>query len=204
MERDYKKDIEHIHSFMEQSSRFISLNGLSGIVIGIVALIATGLAYGFMSQNHALNYQGTEKLYTPDLMTALIFIGVITLFIALSCGIFFTIRKSKKIKAPIWTNLTKRLLISLFIPLIAGGVFCLSLIFHHHFIMVAPTTLVFYGLALINSGKYTYNELTYLGICETVLGLIALFLPGYGLIFWALGFGLLHIIYGFLMYKKYH
>jgi len=69
--------------------------------------------------------------------------------------------------------------------------------------LIAPSTLLFYGLALINASKYTFDELRYLGIAEIVLGIIACFLVGYGLIFWTVGFGFLHIIYGTFMYFKY-
>ncbi|MEO9210211.1 MAG: hypothetical protein ABI208_03885, partial [Ginsengibacter sp.] len=111
---------------------------------------------------------------------------------------------SKKNKIAIWNSLTKRLLISLAAPLLAGGVFCLALIYYGQFGLVAPATLIFYGLALINASKYTLNDIGYLGYCELTIGLIAVFFIGLGLIFWAVGFGLLHIIYGFMMHKKYH
>ncbi|MES2397617.1 MAG: hypothetical protein V4549_16525 [Bacteroidota bacterium] len=68
---------------------------------------------------------------------------------------------------------------------------------------MAPSSLLFYGLALINASKYTLNDIRYLGICEIVLGLIASLYIGYGLLFWAAGFGVLHIVYGAVMYYKY-
>lgn len=68
---------------------------------------------------------------------------------------------------------------------------------------MAPTTLVFYGLALVNASKYTLPDIRLLGISEIVLGLIAMFRIGNGLECWAAGFGLLHIIYGAMMYYKY-
>ena len=103
----------------------------------------------------------------------------------------------------IWDALTRRLLINLMIPLITGGLFCLALFYHGYIALIAPATLIFYGLALINSSKYTFNDVRYLGISEIVLGMIALFMLGYGLEVWAIGFGLLHILYGSLMYFKY-
>ncbi|MCA4900498.1 MAG: hypothetical protein ING88_17115, partial [Cytophagales bacterium] len=48
-----------------------------------------------------------------------------------------------------------------------------------------------------------YDEVRYLGYCELVVGVFAALFPGYGLYFWAVGFGLLHILYGSLMYTKY-
>jgi hypothetical protein len=91
----------------------------------------------------------------------------------------------------------------LFIPLIAGGLFVAALLFHGLIFLIAPVTLIFYGLALINASKHTYHDVKYLGLIEIALGLIASFFVGYGLFVWALGFGVMHIVYGILMYLKY-
>jgi general stress protein CsbA len=94
-------------------------------------------------------------------------------------------------------------LFSLAIPLVTGGLFCLALLYQHMFVMIAPATLIFYGLALINGSKYTLRDVHYLGLCEIVLGIAGSFLLGYGLLIWTIGFGVLHIIYGTVMYYKY-
>jgi hypothetical protein len=62
--------------------------------------------------------------------------------------------------------------------------------------------LIFYGMALLNGSKYTYHEIRALGILEVLLGLIASMNLGHGLLFWALGFGVLHIIYGVLVWYR--
>ena len=122
---------------------------------------------------------------------------------AFASGIFFTVRKAKKKEQKIWDALTQRLLINLMIPLVAGGFFCLALLYHGYIGLIAPATLIFYGLALVNGSKYTLADVRVLGISEIVLGLIASFFLGYGLEFWMLGFGVLHILYGTIMYYKY-
>lgn len=203
MTNKHQDDLEHIRSMMERSSRFISLSGISGIMAGVIALIASVFAFYFMSKN-GINYLADNRSYSPTLQNQLMITGMLALIGALYFGIFFTVRKSRKNNIKIWNALSQRLLISLIIPLIAGGIFCLALIYHGQFGLVAPATLIFYGLALINASKYTLNDIKYLGYCQLLLGLIALFFIGYGLFFWALGFGLLHIIYGFMMHKKYH
>lgn len=63
--------------------------------------------------------------------------------------------------------------------------------------------LIFYGLGLINASKYTLTDIRFLGISEIVLGLLAAIWVGYGLLFWVLGFGFLHLVYGFIMFWKY-
>ena len=128
-------------------------------------------------------------------------IGV--LILALGTGIFFTTRKAKKHGLKIWDSTSKRLLINLLIPLATGGIICLILLDKHYYALVAPATLVFYGLSLVNASHHTYRDIRYLGLTQIVLGLVAFMYIGYGLLFWAIGFGVLHILYGTLMYFKY-
>lgn len=198
-----KDDLQHIRQMMERSSRFISLNGLSGVAAGVVALIGAAIAWWLFQQYNVKDFEGDQYVYNTDLELRLLLLAIIILVVAIAGGIFFTIQKTKKQGLKIWTATTQRLLTQLMIPLVAGGLFCMALFYHGLFGLIAPATLVFYGLALINASKYTYSDIQYLGICEVFLGIIASFLPGYGLLFWALGFGVLHIIYGTLMYRKY-
>jgi hypothetical protein len=142
-------------------------------------------------------------LYSANLVSELILTGIIILLFALTFGIFFTLRKSKKDNLPVWTTATKNMLFNLAVPLTAGGVFCLALLYHQIYVLVAPATLIFYGLALVNAEKYTFSDVKYLGFCQLILGFISLFFLGYGLIFWILGFGILHILYGLVMFRKY-
>lgn len=203
MINDPKEDLQHIRQMMERSSRFISLSGLSGVVAGVIALIGAACAYYLLKRN---GIDFTDNVYTlepENLLLKMFLLATIILITAISFGIWFTVRKSKKQGLAIWTNATKQLLINLFGPLLTGGVFCLALLYHGNIAYVAPATLVFYGLALVNASKYTYSDIQYLGYCEVFLGLVAMFLVGYGLIFWSLGFGVLHIVYGIVMYQKY-
>lgn len=203
MTEKHQEDLVHIRSMMERSSRFISLSGLSGVFAGLSALLGGGYVYQLFKANGIEYFEDNHQLYSTSLITKLILTAFVILFFALAFGIFFTVRKSKKLNLPIWTSATKNMLFNLAIPLIAGAVFCFALVYHQMFILVAPSTLIFYGLALLNAEKYTYSDIKYLGFSEVVLGSIALFFVGYGLVFWILGFGILHIFYGLLLFKKY-
>jgi hypothetical protein len=203
MNRKHQEDLSHIRSMMERSSRFISLSGLSGVFAGLSALIGGLYVYQLFKINGLDYFDGEHKLYSVDLVSELVIIAFIILFFALTFGIFFTIRKSRKYNLPIWTSATKKMLFNLAIPLLVGGVFCLALLYHQIYVLIAPATLLFYGLALINAEKYTFSDIKYLGFCELVLGCISLFFLGYGLVFWIIGFGILHILYGLIVFKKY-
>jgi len=203
MNQKHQEDLSHIRSMMERSSRFISLSGLSGVFAGLSALIGGLYVYQLLGTNGLDYFDGEHKLYSVDLVSELVFIALIILFFALTFGIFFTIRKSRKYNLPIWTSSTKKMLINLAIPLLVGGVFCFALLYHQIYVLIAPATLLFYGLALINAEKYTFSDIKYLGFCELALGCVSLFFLGYGLVFWIIGFGILHILYGLIVFKKY-
>jgi len=201
--KNYHEDLSHIRSMMERSSRFISLSGLSGVVAGLAALIGAGYVY-VVFQREGINYfDGNRNIFSPDLVRELVIIGTLILFVAVLSGYFFTANKSKKKGLKIWDATTKRLLFTFCVPLITGGLVCLALLYHHFFVLVAPATLIFYGLALVNAERYTLTDVKYLGYCQIALGLLSIFFLGWGLLFWAFGFGVLHIVYGLIMHKKY-
>lgn len=203
MEKDYLKDISEIRSIMEKSSRFISLSGLSGVMAGIYALIGAAIAYNLVYTSQELVY---DQLIIRDVrgnVGSLILIALSVLMAAVFTGIYLTRKKARKQGLKTWDESAKRSLINLMIPLVAGGI--LVIIFYEQGLigMIAPLTLIFYGLGLINASHYTYRDIRLLGISEVILGLIASAVIGYGLLIWAIGFGVLHIVYGALMYFKY-
>ena len=198
----YIDDIKEIREMMSRSSRFISLSGLSGIAAGISALAGAYAAYQTVYAQQ--NYLGYRKaILTYDSIFTLLIIALATLLAALGFGIFFTTRKARKTNSPIWTQQTRRLLVNLFIPLSTGGILCLLLLFKGYIGFVAPFTLIFYGLALVNASHFTLKEVKSLGLIEIVLGLTGTYFIGYGLLFWAIGFGILHIVYGIIMQIRY-
>jgi hypothetical protein len=201
--KNYHEDLSHIRSMMERSSRFISLSGLSGVVAGLTALIGAGYVYFVLKREGISYFDGDRNIYQPALVRELVMIGALILVVALLSGYIFTANKSRKKGLKIWDATTKRLLITFIVPLITGGIFCLALLFHHLFVWIAPATLIFYGLALVSAERYTLTDVKYLGYCQIVLGLVSLFFLGWGLLFWAIGFGFLHIVYGSIMHKKY-
>ena len=194
------QDLAQIRSMMERSSRFLSLSGLSGIFAGIYALIGAFVAFKMLGLHIAStalkpyllrgNIQGPE-----DFDLSFVFIPCVILIAALGTGYFFTWRNAQKHDQKIWTKTSWLMLVNLFIPLAVGGLFSLIMIYHQIYFLLAASTLIFYGLALINASKYTLDEIRYLGISEIVIGLLAAFFIDYGLLFWAIGFGVLHIFY---------
>ena len=196
--------LNDIRNIMNRSSKFISLSGLSGIFAGITALVGAYFAHqvlkDYLAGNIGFGYDAQS-----DIEIELLKIGILVLIVALLGGIFFTYRQSRKKNLPLWDSTSRNLIVNLAIPLVTGGLFVIALLLNHSNAvgLVAPSTLIFYGLALINASKFTYSDIKFLGVCEIILGIIAMFNIGYGLYFWAAGFGVLHILYGSIMYFKY-
>jgi len=206
---EYLESIHEIRSIMERSSKFMSLSGLSGIAAGITALISGTIAFiylgsasiGKSAPGYTLPNQGPAP--TEQILFLLV-LATVTMIIAFTLTYFFTRRNAKKKNLPIWDKTAKLVTFNMLVPLITGGLFVLALVFRFSMYgLVAPSTLVFYGLALINASKYTVSHTQWLGLAEIAIGLVALLFYRYGLVFWIIGFGVFHIIYGIALYYSF-
>ena len=187
------QDIAEIRQMMERSSRFISLSGWSGISAGVFALIGVFVA--------RLLIRSTDN---QSLEISLMADAFIVLFLALTSTLFFSFRKARRQGTKLWSPVTRRLLVNMAIPLLTGGVYSTILLIQDHNHLLAGITLIFYGLALVNAGRFINKEAVILGIMEITLGIAATIWHAWGLWFWATGFGLLHIIYGITLHYKYN
>jgi hypothetical protein len=209
MKNDTKsiEDIKVIRKIMEESSRFLSLSGLAGLFAGITAIAGALVAYFVILENGSIKYSDYLKSLTEQnagvVRLELLADALIVLIISVMVSLYFSIKKAKKEGKNFMTPISKRLLINFLIPLATGGIFAVVLMIQNNIQLIIPCFLIFYGLALVNAGKFTFGEIFYLGVLELVIGLVSAFIPAWGLIFWILGFGLLHIIYGLAMYRKY-
>ncbi len=202
-EQDYIRDIAEMRSMMERSSKFLSLSGLAGIMAGIYALSGAYIAYKLFYFNpDEIVYSTTSGNGYSNLLKV-VFLAFIILILAIGTAMFLSYKKANKKGEKLWNATAKRLLINMAVPLVAGGLLILILISKGLIGLIAPFTLLFYGLALYNASKFTYGEVRSLGLIEMGLGLISSYFVGYGLLFWALGFGVIHIIYGIYMHYRY-
>lgn len=197
-EKDYRSDIAAIRHMMERSSKFLSLSGWAGVMAGLYALGGAWLAYD------QFNFNPAEPAYPAILMPMqLIVLAVVILILALGTAVVLSHRKAVKRNERIWNTASRRMLLQMAFPLVAGGLFALILISKDLVGLLTPVTLLFYGLSLVCAGSFTYKEIRFLGIMEILLGLAGACYTAYGLLFWAIGFGLLHILTGVYLHYKY-
>ena len=203
-EQDYTRDLTEIRSMMERSTKFLSLSGLSGIMAGIYALVGAYVAHRlFYIENGSVLNNIIDRGEITSEMEELLILAIVILVLAVGTAVILSLQKSKKEGEKIWNSTARRMVLNMAIPLITGGIFILILLSKGLFGFLAPATLLFYGLALVNASKFTFEEIRSLGIVQIILGLLASYFIEYGLLFWALGFGIMHIVYGIVMHLKY-
>lgn len=197
----FEQDLASIRQLMERSVKFISFSGLSGILAGVYALTGAAVAYYWIGIGDSLAYllDGKSDLPVRDL----VIIAVVVLVASLTTGLWISSQKAKRLGVNVWDETGRRMFINLGVPLVTGGIFIILLLLSDHYGLVAASCLIFYGLALVNASPNLVNEIRYLGYCEIFLGLIATAFPRYGLHLWAIGFGVLHILYGSVLFRKY-
>ncbi len=191
------EDIKVIRQMMEKSSKFQSFNGISIVFAGFYAIIGAIFAYLFMKGVLGEEYNTTQKMI-------ILFVDALTVLFLSTCTVtFFCWKKARSNHESLFSSTTRRAAYSILLPLFAGGIFSLVFLFREEVDVVCAATLIFYGLGLVNASKYTFPEVNHLGIIEVILGILTLFLTGYSLYLWAIGFGICHIIFGFIMYYRY-
>ena len=201
------EDLKEIRKMMETSSKFLSLSGLSGISAGIIALI--GAFYGgylirtFNTKGGHYLMTGKFEKEIEKLEFKLFFVALLILIFAVGSGFLFTYLSAKKKKQNLFSPVAFKLAFSLGLPLAFGGLFTILLYLKGYYLLIAPSTLIFYGVSLLNASKYVHPEIKYLAIIQMTLGLLALAFEQSSLYIWAFGFGIMHIVYGTIMYFKY-
>ena len=198
-QQDYIQDLSEIRSMMERSSKFLSLSGLAGVMAGIYALAGAWFAYsvlGFSTQELSTGYSDTTNV------TQLVTLAVTILVVAVGTAIILSWKKANKRGESAWNATSKRMIANMSVPLLSGGLLILILLSNNALMLIAPISLIFYGVALYNASKFSFNDVKYLGIVQIGLGLLAALYTNYALLLWAIGFGVVHIGYGIYMHIR--
>lgn len=199
----FEQDLASIRKLMERSVKFMSLSGLSGMLAGIYALTGSAAAYfGVLPSGSSLQVS-EETLQAPGVLMGLITIALIVLAASLATGLILSARRARRLGVNVWDETGRRLFVNLSIPLVTGGIFILLLLWSGYAGLIAPACLIFYGLALVNASPNLVDEIRFLGFSEIILGLTGTAAPGIGLLLWVVGFGILHLVYGTVLYRKY-
>ncbi len=192
-----------MRKLMERSVKFMSLSGLSGVLAGIYALAGVAIAYFRVLPSTGSMQVSEDVLGAPGVLSRLAVIALVVLTASLATGLWLSARRAGRLGVNVWDETGRRLFVNLAIPLVTGGIFIVLLMYHGHLGLLAPACLIFYGLALVNASPNLVDEVRFLGFSEIVLGLVSMLVPPFGLVLWTIGFGVLHIVYGSVLYRKY-
>ncbi|MCK6606504.1 MAG: hypothetical protein L6Q59_16530 [Ignavibacteriaceae bacterium] len=203
-EKDFTKDLAEIRSMMERSSKFLSLSGLAGIMAGIYATAGIYIACSILGfRPDSLLYGISAEYGTFTKIPQLILTASLILALALITAVYLSYRKSAKRGEKIRNAATRQLLLAMSLPLVSGGLIILILLIRGMAGLVLPLSLIFYGLSLFSASRISGREVQMLGITQTALGLISMLFPEFSVYIWAAGFGIVHFIYGIVIFYRY-
>jgi len=203
-QQDHVRDIAEIRTMMERSSRFLSLSGWAGVMAGIYALCGAYIAWTvihFVPDGTVHGPAGEGSM--PGGPLPVVFLAATVLVLTIGTAVLLSFRKAQKRGEQIWNATSRRLMVSLAVPLLAGGALIVILCSKGLVGLSMPLTLLFYGIAIYSAGRFTYHEVRSLGLIEIGLGLTSCWFTQYSLLFWAIGFGVVHIVYGVYIYSRY-
>lgn len=200
-EKEVRQTLSDIREMMSKSSRFQAVSGWSIIIIGLYAAVASVMAASVIGVGDWLpfceNLQRFAVLNTPSKIRIAVFIAIGLFALSLLTVFVFAMIKSKRHNLPFYFDKRMcQMLLDFFIPLVAGGLLSMALVMQGHYGLTSSIMLLFYGLALVNCTHYTYPALRWLGYAELLIGIIDCFTMSHALLFWFLGFSVMHVAFG--------
>jgi hypothetical protein len=196
-------DLKQIRTIMERSSIFLSLSGFSGLIVGVIGIAASILMAKFC-HGILLTTEVLQRIrLDTGLQTQLTIVLLTALSLSLSAAFLFSLNKAKRTHLPIFHKVSRSFAVHFFMPLLTGGIIITIIALRGYYDLILPSTLVFYGLSLLNASKYTLHEIVFLGVISIGLGILAMIFIPYTIFFWGAGFGLCTTIYGLILYSKY-
>lgn len=203
-EKEVYQELQSIRNLMERSTKFISLSGISGALAGIYALAGVYFGYLYLQRTAPGRTYDATFFYDKERLWALGFVALLVLLLSIVTCVWLSIRQCKRRGESYWNPVSRRLLGGILPPLLSGGLLIIILVVKAYLILVIPVSLIFYGLAILVAGDYTFKMIKGLGYCQILLGLLAVILPEFSVVLWAVGFGVLHILYGSVMHFRFN
>lgn len=191
------RDIAEIRSMMERSSKFMSLSGWAGILAGFYALVGAFVAWKFLG----FNPDSIEYTLAGDGLYYVFLVALSVLLLSICSSIADSYYKAKSKGQKAWNVTSRRLLNDMAVPMVTCALLIIILINYQLIGLIAPITLIFYGLAIYNASNFTFKVMRIISYVQIFLGLLSCCFIQYSLLLWATGFGLVHIIYGIYMFK---
>ena len=183
-------NLRYIRETMERAGSFTAVPGWGGVLMGVTALAAAGIA------SHA----GSRGIWLA------IWLG--EALVAMGVGVLAMWRKARAAGLPLWSAPARKFIFSFVPPLFAGAVLTLALWQAGAVASIPGLWLMLYGTGVITGGAFSVPAIPVMGACFLMEGALALFLlPGTSMV-WAdlwlgAGFGGLHVLFGTIIARRY-
>lgn len=180
-------NLRYIRETMERSTSFTAVPGYGGVLMGVTAVAAA-----YIANNYAPLIADWLKVWLAEAA------------LAGSIGFLAMWQKSKLSKTSLASGPARKLLMNSLPPMLCGVFITLGLWRFGHFEMMIPVWIICYGAAVVCGGAFSVKPVPIMGWCFMALGAVAFFIPaGYGNTMMGVSFGLLHIVFGAIIGRKF-
>lgn len=181
-----EENLQFIRETMERSTHFTAVPGYGGALMGVTAIVAA--------------YIAAQQVYLRDWLI----VWLTEAFLASSIGLLAMWQKSKIAKTSLFSAPARKFAFGFLPPLICGVAITLGLWQFEHYETMAPVWMLLYGTAVVTGGAFSVRIVPVMGWMFMAIGVIAFALPAsFGNILMGASFGLLHIIFGLIIARKY-
>ena len=180
------ENLRYIRETLERSTAFTAVPGRGGMIMGLTALAAAEMA---------------SRQATPKAWLTVWLVEAVAAFLA---GGLALAQKARAANVPVLSGAGRKFALSLLPPLLAGAALTGALFQAGQLRALPGVWLLLYGTAIVTGGAFSVRVVPVMGLCFMGVGCAALFAPaGLGNAFLAAGFGGLHVIFGFIIARRY-
>jgi len=179
----------------------LSLQGISGVSFGVFSL-----TYIFLIANLTSQFTSSDEIFSVLPISffelLLVFISLLFIIISYIMVVLINRKRRRELKLKGWESNAKIIRKIFLIHLILGSTLLYPFMNYGLIKLIVPMSLILYGVSSLIANKYTEGKTNYLGFIFLIIALLSMLCSELLFIFWGLAFGVCHIIYGLVYYKK--
>lgn len=175
--------LAYIRQTMESSSTFTALSGWGLVAVGVVGLGAAGVAW---------------RSGVPERLSAWLPAAVIGVL----CSAIANAAKARRLEMPLWTGSLRKVAWVMAPTLLAGAMLTWKFDAEGVRYLMPGTWLALYGAGVTAGGTFSTRAVRWMGLAMLLLGALAFVDQRQAIVYLALGFGVLHILFGLYIVRR--
>ena len=175
--------LAYIRQTMESASSFTALSGWGLVAVGVVGLAAAGVAW---------------RSGVPERLSAWLPAAVLGVL----CSGIANAAKARRLEMPLWTGSLRKVAWVMAPALAAGALMTWALDQAGVRYLMPGMWLALYGAGVTAGGTFSIRAVRWMGIALLLLGALAFVDPRQAIVYLALGFGVLHILFGLYVVRR--